>query len=266
MRLGENALFHLPDADVIVRIARGPDVERDAAKEVAMARWLRDAGLPAAETADLAQPIMVEGHPVTFWKRVPNSGVLASTSELGAVLRRVHDLPVPRDLGLPAFDMFRRVGDRLESARGVDAEDVSFLRWRAAELRAEYDELVFPSASGALHGDAHVQNLIKTPSGQAVLIDFEAFAFGPREIDLSTTACERDLGWHSAADYEAFCEAYGYDVTTWDGFAVLRDINHLKMTTWLMQNVSEGPDVAAEFQTRLASLKGVPTGNPWRPF
>jgi thiamine kinase-like enzyme len=149
---------------------------------------------------------------------------------------------------------------------GVDPEDVSFLRRRVAELRAQYADLTFPSAPGALHGDAHIQNLIKTPSGQAVLIDFERFAFGPREIDLSTTACERDLEWHSAAEYKEFCDAYGLDVTTWDGFAVLRDINHLKMTTWLMQNVNEGRDVAAEFQTRLASLKGVPTGNPWKPF
>jgi hypothetical protein len=266
MRLGENALFYLPAASVIARIARGPEVWNDAAKEVAVAGWLREAGLPAAETADLAQPITAIGHPVTFWKPVPNSDELASAADLGTVLRRLHDLPVPVDLQLPQFDMFGRVGERLDRVVGVDSEDVAFLRRRVAELRDRYADLEFPSAPGALHGDAHIQNLIKTPSGQVVLIDFERFAFGPREIDLSTTACERDLGWHTAAEYETFCEAYGYDVTAWEGFGVVRDINHLKMTTWLMQNVTEGPDVAAEFQTRLASLRGAPTGTPWRPF
>jgi hypothetical protein len=52
MRVGENALFYLPAASLIARIARGSEVWDDAAKEVAVAHWLREAGLPAAETAD----------------------------------------------------------------------------------------------------------------------------------------------------------------------------------------------------------------------
>lgn len=44
MRLGENAIFRLPQEGMVVRIARSIDVLADAEKEVAVASWLRDAG------------------------------------------------------------------------------------------------------------------------------------------------------------------------------------------------------------------------------
>src|SRR5450755_498751 len=68
LRLGENAIFRLAHDPVVVRIARNLDVLADAEKEVAVARWLQDANLPATEPADYTQPIIARGRPVTFWK------------------------------------------------------------------------------------------------------------------------------------------------------------------------------------------------------
>jgi galactose-1-phosphate uridylyltransferase len=51
-----------------------------------------------------------------------------------------------------------------------------------------------------------------------------------------------------------------------DGFPVLRAINELKMTTWLMQNIGESEQVAREFRTRLASLRDGEGPRRWRPF
>jgi len=48
IRMGEKALFRLPSDRVVVRIARGIDVFEDAQKEVAVAAWLHEAGLLAA--------------------------------------------------------------------------------------------------------------------------------------------------------------------------------------------------------------------------
>ena len=69
LRLGENALFHLPAEAVVVRIARTMDYWRDVVKELTVSRWLADACFPGARVHQVAgQPIEVSGHPVTFWQ------------------------------------------------------------------------------------------------------------------------------------------------------------------------------------------------------
>ena len=39
--------------------------------------------------------------------------------------------------------------------------------------------------------------------------------------------------------YQEFAAVYGFDVRTWAGYPVLREIRELTMTTWIMQNVGE---------------------------
>ncbi len=75
-----------------------------------------------------------------------------------------------------------------------------------------------------------------TDDGQEVLIDLEAFAFGPTECDLAKTAAEASMGMLSERDYAAFAGSYGYDVT-WSGWSVLQAIQQVKMVSWLSQNV-----------------------------
>jgi thiamine kinase-like enzyme len=238
----------------------------DAAKEVRVARWLRRCDVPAARLYPVEQPITIRGHPVTFWETISDSGEKAPAEALGAVLRRVHGCEITESVKLPALDIFERVGGRLEKAATIPRGQIDFLRRRLAELRKAYATLSFPFSPVALHGDAHVKNLMCTLNGATVLIDFEGFCKGPREVDLAVTATEFEIGWHTAADYHAFCDAYGYDVREWSGFEVLRDINLLKMTTWLMQNVGESAQEAEEFQRRLATLRQPTSASRWQPF
>jgi hypothetical protein len=103
--------------------------------------------------------------------------------------------------------------------------------------------------------------------GHPVLIDFERFAWGHPEWDISMTATEyRTAGWWTDAEYDRFVEAYGYDVTSWaEGFPVLRSVHEIKMTTWLMQNVNESSEIAREYETRMQTIRG--QGAPrWHPF
>lgn len=51
-----------------------------------------------------------------------------------------------------------------------------------------------------------------------------------------------------------------------EGYPVLRDINELKMTTWLMQNVNENETIAQEFRNRLFCLQNPEAPRRWRPF
>jgi aminoglycoside phosphotransferase (APT) family kinase protein len=268
IRLGENALFHLPAQSVVVRIARTMKYWPDATKEVAVARWLASLYFPAARACDISQPLQVAGHPVTFWQFIDGRrGARRDIALLGELLRRLHSLPRPAVFDLPGEDILGRVRERIETA-SVSAADKDFLLDRFFELAAEVPRLRFPLPPAPTHGDAHVQNLMFCGS-QPVLIDFERFAWGQPEWDLSMTATEyQTAGWWSESEYSQFVRAYGYDVTSWtDGYPVLRAVHEIKMTTWLMQNVNESPEIAREYEKRMRTIRGEPLGEEcWRPF
>nr|WP_236667331.1 aminoglycoside phosphotransferase family protein [Nonomuraea sp. K271] len=266
IRLGENALFALPTEHVVVRIARSVEVLDDVRKEVAVSAWLNDSGIPAAQTTAHDQPLIVRGHPVTLWHLIPDSGSPATLNDLAAILRGLHSLAVPTDLGLPPLDILSRVSERIHAAPGLTDEDRAFLLTRRNDLQSAYDALAFPLTPCAVHGDAHNENLIKAADGNILLIDLERFAFGPPETDLAVTAIEHSVGWGTRAEYDQFAERYGFDVLAWDGYPVLRDINELKMTTWLMQNVSENDAIAQEFHNRMHSLRHPDAPRRWRAF
>jgi aminoglycoside phosphotransferase (APT) family kinase protein len=240
----------------------------DAAKEVAVARWLADCQFAAAEACDISQPIEVADHPVTFWRFINGrQGHRRDIAHLGMLLRRLHKLPRPSTVVLPEEDILGRVGGRIEAAP-VSAPDKDFLLNRLDELASEISRLRYPLAAAPTHGDAHIQNLMFS-GDQAILIDFERFAWGQPEWDLSITATEyQTAGWWTESEYNRFVEAYGYDVTTWaDGFPVLRAVHEIKMTTWLMQNVSESPDIADEYKKRMRTMRGeIAIPGNWRPF
>jgi aminoglycoside phosphotransferase (APT) family kinase protein len=268
LRLGENALFHLPMESTVVRIARTTEYWRDAVKEVAVARWLANHQFPAAEIRGMPQPIQAAGHPVTFWLFINGRrGSRSDIAHLGTLLRRLHKLPRPTTFHLPEEDILGRVHGRIESAP-VSSADKDFLISRLGELASEIPRLRYPLSSAPTHGDAHVQNLMFR-DGQAILIDFERFAWGQPEWDLSMTATEyQTAGWWTEPEYGKFVEAYGYDVTTWtDGFPVLRAVHEIKMTTWLMQNVNESPEIAKEYQNRIRTIRGeIASPGNWHPF
>jgi hypothetical protein len=110
IRLGENALFHLPGHDLVMRIARTMDYWADAQRKVDVARWLADVPFPAAEAADLDQPIEAAGHPVTFWRFLHgHPAERGEIGRLGALLHDLHQLRPPTGLDLPPEDILGRV-------------------------------------------------------------------------------------------------------------------------------------------------------------
>jgi aminoglycoside phosphotransferase (APT) family kinase protein len=266
MRFGENALFHLLTDGVVVRIARTMDYWADAVKEVDVSHWLAENHFPAAETYVVAQPVKAAGRPVTFWRFITGRpGDQRDIATLGTVLRRLHDTPPPTTFALPPEDILGRVEPRLVSAP-IPEDDKRFLTHLLNDLRTRVAELDYPLRPAPTHGDAHNENLI-IRDGEPVLIDFERFAWGQPEWDLAMTATEYQTAkWWTEEEYAKFCDAYGYDVTTWTaGFDVLRAVHELKMTTWLMQNAAESREIADEFQLRMRTLRGEPSPG-WRPF
>jgi aminoglycoside phosphotransferase (APT) family kinase protein len=270
LRLGENALYVLPDSEVVVRIARSLAAVDDVRKEVRVARWLEETKFPAVRIAQVTsdQPLIVDSLPVTFWRLIHAEPPDPSPVDLGHLLRRLHRTESPSWLDLPTFTPFARVRSRLERPpAGADQRDVEFLAHLFAELQEEYAELSYVLPPGPLHGDAYVSNLMRDrDTGQVVMLDFESFSFGPPEWDLSVTAARYDgFAWMDRPAYEAFAEAYGFDVLTWEGFPVFRAIRELTMTTWLMQ-LTDDSRAAAEFRRRLDDLRSETFPRRWSAF
>lgn len=266
IRLGENALFHVPVPDVVVRIARTMDYWDDAVKEVNVSRWLADHNLPAARIYDIDQPVEADQRPVTFWRYITGQpGGRQDIATLGAMLRQLHETAAPTTFALPPEDILGRVEPRIASAP-IPEDDRQFLLGLLGNLSTEVAELDFPLLPAPTHGDAHIANLM-VRDDQAVLIDFERFAWGQPEWDLAMTATEyRTAKWWTDEEYAKFCRAYGWDVTCWgEGFDVLRAVHEIKMTTWLMQNVGQSAEIADEYQVRMRTLRGEPSSG-WRPF
>ncbi|WP_416979024.1 aminoglycoside phosphotransferase family protein [Streptomyces sp. T028] len=267
IRFGENALFRLDSVPVVVRIARGEEWVATARKEVAVARWLAAEGFSAARIVeDVEQPLLIDGHPVTFWHLIVEGDRKATYRELGGILRDLHSLTVPAGLALPSFDPFGKQELRIDKA-AIPEDDRAFLRKQWRELWDKYEELRFESPKGPVHGDAHVQNLMVDDQGRVILIDFEAFCFDHPEWDLMVTAVEHhSLGWQTDAQYADFVAAYGRDLYDWRGYETLRGLQEFGMTTWLMQNVRESEETAAEYRRRIAGLRDDQAPRDWRPW
>ena len=265
LRLGENAIYQLAAAPVVVRIARSADRLRRVERELCVARWLAAADVPAIRVyEEIDQPLMVDGHPVSFWHTVTGGEPEPTHVDLARLLASFHALTdCPCELA--SFDPLRTSESRLAAADGVSPGDRDFLRTRCAELNEQLRYLEFALPQGPIHGDAHTRNLL-TDHGRVVLLDFEAAAIGPREWDLLPTSIAQERYGLAEQQYREFADAYGFDVRTWPGYPVLREVRELTMTTWIMQNVGESSAAADEFALRVASLREKDFGRAWNFF
>jgi Ser/Thr protein kinase RdoA (MazF antagonist) len=268
MRLGENAIYRLHGLPLVARVARTIDYLPDVETEVAAARWLESERFPALRLAGPdVQPVVADGRPVTFWELLGEPPEFGTVRELGMLLRRLHDLVPPSSLVLPQLRPFGRVEGRISGA-DLAGDDKTFLLARMAELREQYAELTFVLRPGPVHGDASIGNILRRQSdGVAVLVDMDGFASGPREWDLVQTAMyfER-FGWHTEEEYQEFVDAYGYDILSWPGYPVLRDVRELLMVAWLAQNTRESSRIADEVAKRIADLRAGDGPRDWAPF
>ncbi|MEU2043818.1 phosphotransferase enzyme family protein [Nocardia niwae] len=267
LRLGENMLYRLATAPVVVRIGRDMNHWEDACKEVAVASWLASQDFPAARIYDIGteQPLAMDGHPVTFWRFLPGRPAnIDEAGVLGALLRRLHHLEQP-EIELPPVRAFNHVPARLDAAP-IPCSDKDLLRGRVSELEQELAFMDFRLPARAIHGDAHVKNIMIADDGAATLIDLEAFAWGPAEWDLAKTAAEATMGMIGEHDYVAFAEAYGHDITTWASWPTLQGIQQVKMVSWLAQNVDHSPGIQAEYAKRIDTIRTGVLTKSWQGF
>ncbi|MFI6367625.1 phosphotransferase family protein [Nocardia sp. NPDC050630] len=260
--LSENAIYKLP-GDVVVRISRTG--QRTAARrEVDVARWLENSGIQAVQVIPhIEQPVEVDGRSVTFWRELPPHQH-GTPAQVAAALKQLHALAPPADFTLGELAPFVRLEERIEAASILSDGDRQWMREYLAELRQRWDELPEGLPWCVIHGDAWVGNVVSTNDGRVILLDLERTSIGPPEWDLVHTAIKQtSFGWISAKQYAEFCDVYGYDVTDWVGFGLLRDIREFRMTTMAAQSATENPKDREQAAHRLACIRSDCGPRPW---
>ncbi|MFF5789337.1 phosphotransferase enzyme family protein [Streptomyces sp. NPDC012693] len=263
LALGENAVFAV--GGLAVKVGRDAEVFERAEREVALAGWLAGEGIPAVRAAE-EKPLLVEGHPVTLWHRLPEAVRPAEPRDLAPLLRAVHALPEPVGFTLPRRDLLGGVERWLRLAGdAIDPADAAFLRERRDAFAPAAAALTPHLPPGPIHGDALPRNVLVGPDGP-VLMDLETFSSDLREHDLVVLALSRDRYGLDPAAYEAFTEAYGWDVREWDGCAVLRGARETASCAWVAQHAPTNPKALTEFERRVASLRDGDPEVRWYPF
>lgn len=264
LRFTNNAVYELASAPFVVRIVGSTRLRHRVGTVVRVARHFERHDVPAIRLVPgLDQPLPVGEHLVTVWWKVPPTGRKAKSADLAELLRRVHALEPPE--GLPDWAPFAAVRARVSDAEELADGDRRFLLERCAELEAALTDLDFPLPRGLVHGDAHTGNVIPGPDGP-VLCDFDSSCVGPPEWDLTPLAVGRERFGDPPARYRVFAQRYGFDVTTWSGFSVLRAIRELKLTTSVLPILRSHPSVRDELRKRLNDLRNGRTGARWNRY
>ncbi|SBT90904.1 Ser/Thr protein kinase RdoA involved in Cpx stress response, MazF antagonist [Streptomyces sp. DI166] len=262
LALGENAVFAA--GDLVVKVGRDAELLQRARRELDIALWLAKTGVPAVRAAE-PEPLLVEGHPVTVWQRLPERVRPAEPRDLAALLRIVHALPDP-PFALPPRDLLGGVERWLRLAGdAIDPADAEYLRRRRDGFAEAASRLTPRLPVGPIHGDALPRNVHVGPDGP-VLVDLETFSGDFREHDLVVMALSRDRYALPDAAYDAFVTAYGLDVREWEGCSVLRGARETASCAWVAQHAPSNPEALTEFRRRVASLRDGDETVRWYPF
>ncbi|MFJ2031662.1 phosphotransferase enzyme family protein [Streptosporangium sp. NPDC087985] len=254
LRVRSNAVFKLR-SEIVVRIATAPNALTRLPIVLAVARWLAQQGFPAVRPADEIsdQPVVHDGRVVTFWHYVPASG-RPTTTELGEILRSLHLLPMP-PVALTRFaDPLAEIRRAVDRSAVLASGQRAWLRDRIAELTERWSDLDVGGSPVLLHGDAWIDNLLRCADGQVVLCDWDGVAVGPREWDLVHTYHGQRRFGLTAADVDAFADAYGSDLRSWPGYSTLMEVRDMYAVGIHIRNAGADPFSRRELPRRLDSL------------
>jgi aminoglycoside phosphotransferase (APT) family kinase protein len=267
LRLHGNASYALPSAGLVIRIATNPRVLGAVTASIAVTRWLAGRGFPCTVPADIDnQPFVISGYVVSAWRYVPTSDTPAPASaEMGDILRQMHaqgepPYPLP-SLGDPLADVTAEIS---QAPDAMPPDSQSWLQKRMAELHRQWSALEFPRPAGLIHGDAHIGNLMRAASGQAVLGDWDHVASGPREWDLAQIHyMDRRFGRAGENGIDTFAAAYGWDIRTWPGLDTLIEVREIWGLRPYIRGARDRPGYSRQLAHRLHTLQSGDTQARW---
>lgn len=252
---------YLLDRRLVARLHRGLGDRAAASTAVVTTSWLVEQGFPA--TVPVADPVNLQKTTVTFWRYYPQGQrTRPGAAHLGQLLRRLHSLPRP-PVQLHQYQPLERLGVALSNpGSALPDEDRQWLVDRRAYLVDAYRTVQSELGIGWVHGDAYPGNTL-WDGDQVLLGDWDEVAIAPRELDLVNTYQGARMG-RSEAELQAFTEAYGWDVTQWSGWPVLREMRDLHTLGAYIQRADAGDKAAAaELRHRVRTLRTGDTQARW---
>jgi Ser/Thr protein kinase RdoA (MazF antagonist) len=257
---GSNLLVHLAPAPVVARVPNITGAVRPGAgwleREVAIAAHLARRGAPAVGPAPGVDPGPHEhdGVPVTLWELVEAVPGPVDAHRAGRGLRECHEALADFDGDLPENAMFREaqaIVAGLVADGTLAPEDAALLDRIGRALEARLGALDVPVQ--ALHGDAHLRNVIQTVRGP-LWNDFVDTFRGPRAWDLACLDAWARVFGYDPEPVAAALAAYGPPGDP----AVLElmvDTRAYVGAAWTILHAPRRPDGAARIAERLAWLR-----------
>jgi aminoglycoside phosphotransferase (APT) family kinase protein len=247
-----NAVYRLPHAGVVVRVADDPGAADRARRVVSAARWLAGHRAPVIRLVEgIAQPVTVGLAAATFWVELGDHGVHRAV-DLAGPLRALHALPPGGPL--PRWSPFEAAARRLACADDLADDDRDWLAGRWAAAGRDWRAVAGGLRTGVVHGDAHPGNLLRDGRGRYVLCDLDSAGLGPLDWDLVPAAVAA-IRFGTPRRYAELAARYGRDVTAGAAWPVLRRIRELVMVTAVAGDLRQRPAVAAEHARRLRHLR-----------
>jgi len=264
IRVGENAAVLLPASGVLAKVVADVASADQIRWELSVSSWLAEVGVPVGRPV-VSAPLLANGCVVSLWEYLADAGP-ADLVTLARCLHQLHAVPLPTRPLLNPVNPFARFDERLASARTLTADDRDFLAKLRDQLAAQWDHASFDLPASVVHGDAHMDNLLKTANGRLAFVDLESVAIGHPEWDLTLTALYHECGWFTARQYSEFAAVYGYDVRTSRAWPILRGIRMLRMTTWLAQTAADFPERETQLRHRIVSLRDGTAPSGWTGY
>ncbi|GAB3164076.1 aminoglycoside phosphotransferase family protein [Myceligenerans halotolerans] len=264
LKLTSNAVFSLASTPYVVRIAASATIGAQAAKAVEFARWLDKRDVPTiVPVEEIPQPFEIDGHAVTVWHLVEDTGRLPPLEDLADALHRLHTSTEPPP-DLPEFDQIAEIRPRLDHPALPD-DLRSYLASELDDLEEEMTRAKFALPVGPIHGDPHIGALIDTPDGP-VLCDYDTAAVGAREWDLIPTAVNAARFTQMDGDQDRLAAAYGWDIRDWPHYETIRRIRELRVTTAVIPIIEIDPGVRDEFHLRVRTIRERDDRQIWTPW
>jgi aminoglycoside phosphotransferase (APT) family kinase protein len=262
LRLGMNALFAC--GDVVLRVGSST---APAAAAHALVSWLLDHDIPTVRPVEgLARD--ADGFAVTGWAAVREARRAVDWSEIGAIVRRVHALPldeVPGDYPVPdptTFPWWQF--DALLADVGDDIDPAALAGLRAAVARhGGWRERVRRNTV-LCHGDVHPGNVMMSGAGP-LLVDWDLLCAASPAWDMAVLTVGERWG-RDPAEYDRFRAGYGPSADG-DLDDLAHELGELRNVAATLMRVRAGrtdPAAAAEAAERLRFWRGDPDAPLWQ--
>jgi len=269
LRLGANALYHIPQENIVIRIHGNDNNEEKIRLEINISSFLIKNGINSASISKKYSDIyFINGKYITVWNYIESHDRPGSYPKLyGKFLRRFHNAMNECKFTLPLYAPLQTIESRIKLiSKNNDAGRLAIeqIKHRIAEVKINAREVDFVLDFGPIHGDAHTGNTVYRDN-KIYILDFENLAIGYRDWDIIPTcviAKRFDLNFRLSE----FLKSYESDLTLCSFDENLIRIRELFMISWLSQRAGESRTIDDEIILRLETLDKSGEDGLWHPM